>query len=99
MRQIWLMSRSRKTQPDLRAAPGGRSRGLGLIDSSQQFGGAIRIAVASTVAAARSRILLGQGHATAAALAGGFHGAFRVCGLVGLTAVPVALLIRRTEIA
>ena len=72
----------------------------GLIDSSQQLGGAIGIAIASTVAAARSRVLLGQGHAIADALTGGFHLAFWVCGLVGLTAVPVAfLLVRRTEIA
>jgi EmrB/QacA subfamily drug resistance transporter len=71
----------------------------GLIDSSQQLGGAIGIAVASTVAAVRSRALLGQGHAVADALAGGFHGALWVCGLVGLTAVPVALvLVRRTEV-
>jgi hypothetical protein len=56
--------------------------------------------VASTVAAARSGVLLGQGHAVAAALTGGFHSALWVCGLVGLSAVPVAfLLVRRTEIA
>jgi MFS family permease len=72
----------------------------GLIDSSQQLGGAIGIAVASTIAAARSRVLLGQGHAIADALTGGFHWALWVCGLTGLTAVPVALiLVRRTEIA
>ena len=72
----------------------------GLIDSSQQLGGAIGIAVASTVAAARSSVLLGQGHAAVAALTGGFHTALWVCGLVGLSAVPVAfLLVRRTEIA
>jgi hypothetical protein len=52
------------------------------------------------VAAARSRVLLGQGHAVATALTGGFHWALWVCGLAGLTAVPVAfLLVRRTEIA
>jgi EmrB/QacA subfamily drug resistance transporter len=72
----------------------------GLIDSSQQLGGAIGIAVASTVAAARSRALLGQGHAVSDALAGGFHGALWVCGLVALAAVPVAFfLVRRTETA
>jgi len=71
----------------------------GLIDSSQQLGGAIGIAVASTVAAAHSRTLLGRGHTTADALTGGFHWALWVCGLVGLTAVPVALLlVRRTEV-
>jgi EmrB/QacA subfamily drug resistance transporter len=72
----------------------------GLIDSSQQLGGAIGIAVASTVAAARSRVLLGQGHAIAVALTGGFQWAFWVCGLVALSAVPVTfLLVRRTELA
>jgi EmrB/QacA subfamily drug resistance transporter len=72
----------------------------GLIDSSQQLGGAIGIAVASTVAAARSRVLLGQDHPVTTALAGGFHWALWVCGLVGLAAVPVALLlVRRTETA
>jgi hypothetical protein len=72
----------------------------GLIDSSQQLGGAIGIAVASTVAAARSSALLGQGHAIASALTGGFHAAFWVCGLVALSAVPVALLlVRRTAAA
>ncbi|KUN73155.1 hypothetical protein AQJ46_08010 [Streptomyces canus] len=72
----------------------------GLIDSSQQLGGAIGIAVGSTVTATHSRSLLGHGHAAADALTGGFHQALWVCGLVGLTAVPVALLlVRRTEIA
>lgn len=72
----------------------------GLIDSSQQLGGAIGIAVASTVMATHSRSLLGHGHAAADALTGGFHQALWVCGLVGLTAVPVAfLLIRRNDIA
>jgi EmrB/QacA subfamily drug resistance transporter len=72
----------------------------GLLNTSQQLGGAIGVAVASTVAAAHSRALLSQGHATAAALTGGFQWAFWVSGLAGLAAVPVTfLLIRRREIA
>ena len=72
----------------------------GLIDSSQQLGGAIGIAVASTVATARAGVLTGRGHALADALTGGFHWAFWACGLVSLAAVPVAvLLVRRTETA
>jgi len=72
----------------------------GLIDTSQQLGGAIGIAVASTIAVAHSRLLLVQGHAAAAALTGGFRWALWVSGLVGLAAVPVTfLLIRRTELA
>ena len=69
----------------------------GLIDSSQQLGGAIGIAVASTVAVSHSRLLLGHGHTVTEALTGGFHWALWVCGSVCLTAVPVALLlVRRT---
>ena len=72
----------------------------GLIDSSQQLGGAIGIAVASTVATARAGVLTGRGHALADALTGGFHWAFWACGLVSLAAVPVAvLLVRRTGTA
>jgi EmrB/QacA subfamily drug resistance transporter len=72
----------------------------GLIDSSQQLGGAIGIAIASTVAAARSQTMLGRGHTATDALTGGFHQALWVCGLVGLAAVPVALLlVRRTTAA
>jgi len=70
----------------------------GLIDSSQQLGGAIGIAVASTVAAAHSRALLGHGSAVTSALTGGFHWALWVCGLVGLAAVPVALIFVRPEL-
>ena len=71
----------------------------GLLNTSQQIGGAIGVAVASTVAATHSRLLLSQGHAAAAALTGGFQRAFWVTGLTGLAAVPVAfLLIRRTEL-
>ncbi|MEY9873191.1 EmrB/QacA subfamily drug resistance transporter [Streptacidiphilus sp. MAP12-33] len=72
----------------------------GLVDSSQQLGGAIGIAVASTVAASRSAGLLGHGHAAADALTGGFQLALWVCGLVCLSAVPIALLlVRRADIA
>jgi EmrB/QacA subfamily drug resistance transporter len=72
----------------------------GLLNTSQQIGGAIGVAVASTVAATHSRLLLSRGHAAAAALTGGFQWAFWVTGLAGLAAVPVTfLLIRRTELA
>src|SRR5262249_51086943 len=80
-------------EPDARTA----SRPL---NTSLQIGGAIGVAVASTVAATHSRVLLSQGHAATAALTGGFQWAFWVTGLTGLAAVPVTfLLIRRTELA
>jgi EmrB/QacA subfamily drug resistance transporter len=72
----------------------------GLLNSSQQLGGAIGVAVASTVAATHFHALVARGHPTSAALTGGFHWALWVCGLTALVAVPVTFgLIRRRELA
>ena len=62
----------------------------GLLNTSQQLGGAIGVAIASTVAATHLKTLLGQGRAASAALTGGFHWAFWVCGTIALLALPVA---------
>ena len=72
----------------------------GLINTSQQLGGAIGIAIASTIAATHASTLLQQGAAPAAALTSGFQLAFWACGAIGLAAVPVTyLLVRRNELA
>jgi EmrB/QacA subfamily drug resistance transporter len=72
----------------------------GLLNTSQQLGGAIGVAVASSIAASRFHTLVHQGYGTAAALTGGFQWALWVCGLTGLAAVPVTFaLIRRAEMA
>jgi energy-converting hydrogenase Eha subunit G len=69
-----------------------------LLNTSQNLGGAIGVAVASSIAASHSRTLLHHGDATATALTGGFQWALWVCGLTGLAAIPAALvLIRRTR--
>jgi EmrB/QacA subfamily drug resistance transporter len=72
----------------------GRDAGVasGLLNTTQNLGGAIGVAVASSVAASYSRTLLQHGYATAAALTGGFHWALWVCGLTALAAIPVALV-------
>ena len=68
----------------------------GLLNTSQQLGGAIGVAIASTVAATHLKTLLGQGQAANVALTGGFHWAFWVCGMIALLALPVtATLIGR----
>jgi EmrB/QacA subfamily drug resistance transporter len=70
----------------------------GLLSTSQNLGGAIGVAVASSIAASHSRTLIHHGYAVTAALTGGFHLALWVCGLTGLTAVAVACaLIRRQQ--
>jgi MFS family permease len=72
----------------------------GLLSTSQQLGGAIGVAVASTIAATHASTLLSQGHPAAAALTSGFQWALWACGAIGLAAVPVTfLLVRRDELA
>jgi MFS family permease len=72
----------------------------GLLNTSQQLGGAVGVAIASTIAATHASTLLRQGTAPAAALTSGFHWAFWACGAIGLAAVPVTyLLVRRNELA
>jgi EmrB/QacA subfamily drug resistance transporter len=69
----------------------------GLLNTSQQLGGAIGVAVASSIAASRLHTLIHHGHTTAAALTGGFQWALWVCGLTALAAIPLTFaLIRRT---
>jgi EmrB/QacA subfamily drug resistance transporter len=72
----------------------------GLLNTSQQIGGAIGVAVASTVAATHTATLAHAGATSQAALTGGFQWALWVCGAIALAGVPIALLlVRRGELA
>jgi EmrB/QacA subfamily drug resistance transporter len=62
----------------------------GLLNTSQNLGSVIGVAVASSVAASHFHTLIHHGYSPAAALTGGFGLAMWVCGLTGLAAVPVA---------
>ena len=62
----------------------------GLINASQQIGGAVGLAVTTTIAAARTTALLRAGHPAAAALTGGFHDAFAVTGALAVVGAAVA---------
>jgi hypothetical protein len=76
----------------------GQEAGLasGLLNTSQQLGGAIGVAIASTIAATRLTTLLRQGKPASVALTGGFHWALWVCAAIAMLAVPVtATLLRR----
>jgi EmrB/QacA subfamily drug resistance transporter len=71
----------------------------GLLNTGQQVGGAIGIAIASSVAATHTKALLHAGHAGPAALTGGFQRAFWVLGVIALLAVPaIVALLRRDEL-
>jgi EmrB/QacA subfamily drug resistance transporter len=66
----------------------------GMINTSQQLGGAVGVAIASTVAATHLSRLLGEGKPASVALTGGFHWALWVCGAIALLALPVTATLR-----
>ncbi len=69
----------------------------GLLNTSQQLGGAIGIAIGSTITATRFTTLIRQGQAPGVALTGGFHWALWICGAIALLALPAtATLLRRS---
>jgi len=71
----------------------------GLLNTSQQRGGAIGIAIASSVGASHTTTLLHAGNAVPAALTGGFQEAFWVLGAIALLALPaIFTLVRRNEL-
>jgi EmrB/QacA subfamily drug resistance transporter len=72
----------------------------GLLNTSQQLGGAIGIAIASSVAASHTKALLHTGHAVPAALTGGFQHALWALGAIALIALPaIFALVRRNELS
>jgi Na+/melibiose symporter-like transporter len=60
----------------------------GLLSTSQQLGGALGIALASSVAVSHTNALLHAGDAAPAALTGGFREAFWVLAVIALISLP-----------
>jgi len=72
----------------------------GLLNTSQQLGGAIGIAIASSIAATHTKTLLHAGQAGPAALTGGFQQALWVLAAIALIALPaIFVLVRRDELS
>ena len=72
----------------------------GLLNTSQQLGGAIGIAIASSLAASHTQTLVHAGNAAPVALTGGFQQALWVLGAIALLAVPaIFALVRRDELS
>ncbi|HEY2877446.1 MFS transporter [Nocardioides sp.] len=72
----------------------------GLINTSQQIGGALGIAALSSIATSRTGDSLGSGSALPSALVDGFQSAFLVGAIVAAVGVVASLtLIRRDELA
>jgi EmrB/QacA subfamily drug resistance transporter len=71
----------------------------GLINTSQQIGGALGIAALSTIASSRTDDAVASGTALNAALVDGFHGAFVAGVIIAALGIAAALtLIRRDEL-
>jgi EmrB/QacA subfamily drug resistance transporter len=79
------------------ATPEDSGLASGLVNTTQQVGGALGLAVLATLATTRTNHLLAHGTSTADSLTGGYHLAFTIgVGLV-LAAIVVALAILRPE--
>ena len=71
----------------------------GLINTSQQIGGALGVAIASTVAFTHVKTLLASGHSQPAALTSGFALAFWVLAAFAIVSVAVAaVFVRSSEV-
>jgi MFS family permease len=80
------------------AGVGPRDAGLasGLINTSQQVGGAIGVAIASSVAVSRITHLLHHGSSNAVALTSGYSLAFSVVAAISAAGVVTALVFIRS---
>ena len=71
----------------------------GLLNTSQQIGGALGVAIAATIANTHTKTLLAEGSDQAAALTGGFNWAFWVGSAFAIVGLTVTLLIlRRSDV-
>lgn len=70
----------------------------GLLNTAQQIGGALGVALASTVATTHTATVRGDGAALPVALTEGFHYAWWACCVVALLSIPVAAMVPRPAI-
>jgi EmrB/QacA subfamily drug resistance transporter len=69
----------------------------GLVNTTQQVGGALGLSVLATLSASRSDHLLAEGRGAASALTGGYHLAFAIGAGLVIAAIVVAALVLRSE--
>ena len=69
----------------------------GLVNTTQQVGGALGLAVLATLSTSRTNDLLAEGQSTASALTGGYHLAFGIGAGLVIAAIVVAATVLRSE--
>jgi MFS family permease len=69
----------------------------GLVNTTQQVGGALGLAVLATLSTSRTNHLLAEGESGASALTGGYHLAFGIGAGLVLAAIVVAVAVLRSE--
>jgi EmrB/QacA subfamily drug resistance transporter len=69
----------------------------GLVNTTQQVGGALGLAVLATLSTSRTNHLLADGESAASALTGGYHLAFAIAAGLVVAAIVVAATVLRSE--
>ena len=69
----------------------------GLVNTSQQVGGALGLAVLATLSSTRTDTLLGNGDSTASALTGGYHLAFAIGAGMVIAGIVLAVTLLRPQ--
>ncbi|MGH7882303.1 MAG: MFS transporter [Candidatus Dormibacteraceae bacterium] len=69
----------------------------GLVNTTQQIGGALGLAVLATLSTSRTAFLLAGGQSTASALTGGYHLAFSISAGLVVTAIVIAATVLKSE--
>jgi EmrB/QacA subfamily drug resistance transporter len=81
------------------ATPADSGLASGLVNTTQQVGGALGLAILATLSTARTDRLFAEGDGTPAALTGGYHLAFAVAASLVLAAIALAVTVLRPEAA